>query len=292
MDATADVRPRRLDLGFGGAWPVVFGWLALALPTFWTLKEQVWSEESGAHGPIVLFTGAWLIWRQWGDLQRDAAPGRAWATFGGLAVSLGLYVFGRAYDFIFLETLGLYGAALSMLHDRVGFAPMRRNWFPLLYLAFVIPLPGWAVDAATAPLKEFVSYVVTGGLQAVGLPIARQGVTLYVAQYQLLVEDACSGMNSLVGLIAISLFYIYLMRGASWRYSLALLAFVVPIAVIANMLRVATLVLLTYFFGDEVAQGFLHMAAGVFLFAAALLMIFGVDALLAWVAARRRGAPA
>ena len=113
-----------------------------------------------------------------------------------------------------------------------------------------------------------------------GIPITREGVTLFVAQYQLLVEDACSGMNSLVGLIAISLFYIYLLRNASWRYSLVLLCLVIPIAIIANIIRIIVLVLLTYFFGDAVAQGFLHNLAGLFLFATALMLVFGVDNLI------------
>jgi exosortase/archaeosortase family protein len=102
-----------------------------------------------------------------------------------------------------------------------------------------------------------------------------------VAQYDLLVKDACSGMNSLTGLFAVSLLYIYLLRGSSLRYSLALTAFVAPIAVLGNVLRVMLLVLLTDFFGDAVAQGFIHELAGVFLFAVDLLLVFGVDSVLA-----------
>jgi exosortase len=144
------------------------------------------------------------------------------------------------------------------------------------------------MDRLTAPLKVFVSYVTTGGLQLLGIPVFREGVTLMVAQYQLLVEDACSGMNSMTGLVAISLFYIYLLRNASWRYSLLLVALVIPIAIVANIIRVATLVLLTFYFGDAVAQGFLHMAAGLLLFTSALLLVFLVDNLLAYILKNRR----
>ena len=126
----------------------------------------------------------------------------------------------------------------------------------------------------------FVSFAATEGLQAVGIPVFREGVTLMIGHYQLLVEDACSGMNSITGLVAISLFYIYLLRNASWRYSLFLVALVIPIAIVANIIRIVVLVLLTYFFGDAVAQGFLHMAAGIFLFVTALLLVFAVDNLM------------
>jgi exosortase B len=287
VTATVSESSRRSAVLFS-TWPLLAGFAVLAVPTIITLGEQVWSREAGAHGPIVLATGLWLLWRK-ADEWRDAAePERDWLTWVGLTLALPLYAFGRAYDFISLEVAGLYGVALSMLHSQFGLRPMLRNWFPLLYLGFLIPPPGWLIDSITAPLKLFVSYITTEGLQAVGVPVFREGVTLTVAQYQLLVEDACSGMNSLNGLIAISLFYIYLLRNASWKYSLALVALVVPIAILANIIRVVVLVLLTYFFGDAVAQGFLHMAAGLLLFVSALVLVFAVDSIMSHWLGRRR----
>lgn len=269
-------------------WPLIVGFAALAIPTILSLGDQVWSKESGAHGPIVLLTGGWLIWRKLPELRLVARPGNPWLTVAMLLVVLPLYIFGRAYDFISLEVAGLYGVGIVILHSLFGVRALLVNWFPFLYLAFVIPPPTWLMDNLTAPLKVFVSYVTTASLQAVGIPVFREGVTLMIGQYQLLVEDACSGMNSMTGLVAISLFYIYLLRDASWRYSLLLVALVVPIAVIANIIRVSTLVLLTYFFGDGVAQGFLHMAAGLLLFTSALLLVFLVDSLLSYALRGRR----
>lgn len=262
----------------------------LAIPTMVTLGDQVWSKESGAHGPIVLVTGLWLLWRKLPQLREMATPGSGWLTALMLVVALPVYVFGRAYDFISLEVAGLYGVGVAMLYVRFGLKALFQNWFPLLYLAFLIPPPGWIMDGITAPLKLFVSYVTTGGLQLFGIPVYREGVTLMIGPYQLLVEDACSGMNSMTGLVAISLFYIYLLRNASWRYSLFLVFLVIPIAVIANIIRVAMLVLLTHFFGDAVAQGFLHMAAGLLLFTSALLLVFLVDNMISYVLRRWRKA--
>lgn len=260
----------------------MLGFAVLAVPTAVSLAEQVWSRESGAHGPIVAVTGVWLLLRKGPELRAAGQPGAGWLTWLILALALPLYVFGRAYDFISLEVAGLYGAGVAMLHSRVGWRVLLSNWFPLLYLAFIVPPPEWLMDEITAPLKLFVSFVTTGMLQFVGVPVFREGVTLMVAQYQLLVEDACSGMNSITGLIAISMFYIYLLRNASWRYSLLLFLFVIPIAVMANIVRVSVLVLLTYFFGDAVAQGFLHMAAGLLLFTTALMLVFLTDNVLSY----------
>ncbi|HEY9236157.1 MAG TPA: exosortase V [Phenylobacterium sp.] len=269
-------------------WPLVAGAAALAVPTILSLGDQVWSRESGAHGPIVMLTGGWLIWRKLPQLRLSAESGQAWLTAAMLLAALSIYIFGRAYDFISLETAGLYGVGVAIMYSLFGSRAILRMWFPLFYLAFVIPPPDWLMDRLTAPLKLFVSYIATGGLQLLGVPVFREGVTLTVAQYQLLVEDACSGMNSITGLVAISLFYIYLLRNASWRYSLLLVALVIPIAIVANIIRVSVLVLLTYFFGDAVAQGFLHMAAGLLLFVSALILVFLVDSLLSYIL-RERG---
>jgi exosortase len=273
-------------------WWIIAALLLLAVPSFVDLGKQVWSTESGAHGPIVLIAGIWLLSRQIPELRARALPGSPVVVAGVLLLSLPLYVFGRAYDFISLEALGLYLTGLVFLYAMVGARAMLSNWFPLLYLAFILPPPGWLVDSVTAPLKEFASLAAFSILEPLGVPIVQEGVTLFVAQYQLLVEDACSGMNSLVGLIAISSLYIYLARNATWRYALVLLAFVIPIAIIANILRIIVLVLLTYFFGDGVAQGFLHVTAGLFLFATALILVFALDSVLAVVFRKFSKSPA
>lgn len=265
-------------------WPLLVGFALLAAATLPSLGRQVWTREAGAHGPIVLATGIWLVWRVAGALGRGAKPGSplvVWPVFG---LSLGLWVFGRAFDFISLETAGLYGVGMAMAYAVVGGTALARNWFPFFYLAFLIPPPEWFLDKFTGPLKQFVSYVTTTSLSAAGIPISREGVTIHVAQYSLLVKDACSGMNSLTGLFAISLLYIYLLRGSSFRYSVLLTLFVAPIAVISNIVRVSVLVLITYYLGDAAAQGFTHEMAGIFLFAVALVLVFGVDSVLIRVA--------
>jgi exosortase len=286
MDLAVTVPTRRFGLRFDGVWPLLLGLAVLTAPTIASLGQQTWSKEAGAHGPIVLATGMWLVWRKREELAAMAEPGSPWLITLGMAVSLPFYVFGRAYDFISIEVAGLYGVYMTALYAHVGLRAMLKTWFPLLYLGFLVPPPGWLIDQLTAPLKLFVSTVATDGLQAAGIPIFRQGVTLIVAQYQLLVEDACSGMNSLTGLIAISLFYIYLLRNASWRYSLFLVGMVIPIAIIANIVRIVILVLLTYYFGNAVAQGFLHETAGMLLFGTSLMLVFLIDSVVSRIRGR------
>lgn len=272
------------------SWPSLIGLLALAIPSILALAQQHWSTEAGAHGPLVIATGGWLIWREAQNGERPAASGNFAVAFAILVPALVLYTFGRAYDFLTLEVTGLYLAVIAVACGIVGARTVKHYWFALFYLAFIIPLPGWLLDYATAPLKEVASLMTTNLLQLFGVPIVREGVSLYVAQYELLVEDACAGMNAFIGLLSLGLFYTYLSHGSSWRYCLLLTAFIVPVAIIANIIRIIILVLLTLYAGSDVAQGFLHEGAGLVMFASALLLVFALDSILSRLRVRRSAA--
>ena len=270
---------------------LLVGALAMFVPTIASLGAGPWSTEAGVHGPLVLATGIWLVFRRSAEIRAAARPGALVPAVAAIVVAAVGYAFGRAFDFISIEVAAMLLAFGAVAYSFVGGAVLRMMWFPIVYLMFMIPIPGSILDQATQPLKQFVSEAVTDVLGSVGYPVARVGVTIYVAQYQLLVEDACAGLNSLISLTAIGLFYVYVMRNSNWRYSVLLLALVVPIAILANCVRVAALVLLTYYFGDAVAQGFLHKFAGMVTFTSALLLIFLIDALLTPVRSWLEGAP-
>ncbi len=120
---------------------------------------------------------------------------------------------------------------------------------------FVIPVPGTLLDQLLLPLKQLVSAIVDNGLHAVGYPIARNGVVLMIGQYDLLIADACSGLNSMVALSGMGLIYTYMVGRARWHNASLLLA-VLPIAFAANVIRVMTLLLITFYFGDGAGRAF------------------------------------
>jgi exosortase len=289
----SDHQPSTPNVGliFRAHWFLLLGMAAVAIPTILHLSQETWSTESGAQGPIVFATGGWLIWRQWENLSSDGKGGRLLLTIVLIGLAIISYVFGRAFDFLTAEAAGLYLIGLAAAQAFFSGRAVARNWFPFFYLALAVPPPAWLLAQATGPLKHLVSAAAIGTLTPFGVPVAREGVTIFVAQYQLLVEDACSGMNSLIGLLAIGLFYIYVTRKASIMYSALLACFIIPIAIAANIIRIVTLVLLTYGFGDSVGQGFLHFAAGIFVFIVALLLVFVADNVLARLLLRRSGRP-
>lgn len=259
---------------------LVVGAAALALPTMLFVARESWSTEQGAHGPIVLFTGLWLLFRLWPAAVRQASPPPTWSVALALAIILPAFVISRITQIVELEGYLMYAALLIALWSVIGGRSMRALWFPLFYLAFIFPPPDTLVAAATLPMKMGLSKVAVDLLSVVGYPIGREGVMIYIGQYALLVAAACSGLNSIVSLSAISLFYIYMRHQAEWRYSVFLVLFIVPVALIANLVRVLILILLTYHAGEAAAQGFLHNFAGLVMFTAALLAIFALDLVL------------
>ncbi len=146
----------------------------------------------------------------------------------------------------------------------------------------MVPLPGAVVDMLTQPLKQGVSYMAETILYALGYPIARTGVILRVGQYQLLVADACAGLNSMFTLEALGLLYMNIIGHTSRLRNVLLALLIVPMSFIANIVRVMILVLVTYHFGDEAGQGFVHGAAGMVLFAVGLCLMFLLDGMLGY----------
>lgn len=260
--------------------PLVLGLGVLYLPTYWDLAHGLWNTEEQAHGPMVLAVSLFLLWQ--GRSALGAGPDLPRNLAGGLLLGFGLllYALGRSQDILVFEI----GSQLPVLAGTLlivrGASAARALWFPICFLAFTVPLPGVLVDALTGPLKQQVSLGAESLLYAAGYPIARSGVMLSIGQYQLLVADACSGLHSLFSLSALGLLYLHLMRHASAIRNAILVASILPIAFAANILRVTILVLVTYHLGDQAGQGFVHGAAGMLLFVAALLMLFGLDALL------------
>jgi exosortase B len=267
---------------------LLLGWAAVFGPTYWDLAHTLWQTEDQAHGVLILAVVLWLLWQRQDALlaRPDAGLGNAPRTLAGsvvFGVGLLLYVVGRSQDILLFEIgaqIPVLAGALLILR---GGSAMRAAWFPLLYIAFMVPLPGILVDALTGPLKQWISVIAEQILYAIGYPIARNGVVLSIGPYQLLVADACSGLHSMFSLSALGLLYMFLTARKSWLHNGLMLASILPIAFVANIIRVMVLILVTYHLGDEAGQGFLHGFAGIVLLISALLCLFALDSLLARV---------
>lgn len=270
--------------------PVIVGLAVLYLPVYWYLAQHTWSQDEQAHGPFVLAVSAYIAWRLRTDMSlsdADPAPLAGWPI---LIFGILLYALGISQEVVIFMTASQIPVLLGTLLITQGWRAARTLWFPLLFLVFMVPLPGFFVDAVTAPLKQHVSGIAEDALYAFGYPIARTGVTLVIGPYHLLVADACSGLHSMFSLSALGLFYIYQMNHRGWLRNGILLGSVLPIAFAANIVRVIILVLVTYYIGDEAAQGLFHKSASIVLFMAALMLLYGLDKALGLIPAWRESA--
>lgn len=253
---------------------------ALYLPIYVNFAQGAWRQDENAHALIIMSiaaaaAGVRLATEKfdWTASRPDQFAGVAILLFGFALIGVGS---ASETDLFLSASQGVValGAALFFF----GVRGVRRLWFPLALTLYLIIWPGWAIDALTAPLKVFVSKIVAEGLYAAGLPVAHAGAVISAGPYQLLVAAACAGLNSLIALTSIGAVYLYVVKHADWRINAVVFASLIPIAIAANILRVAALTLITLFLGYDAGQGFMHEGAGLLMFAAALALVFAVDA--------------
>ncbi len=170
----------------------------------------------------------------------------------------------------------LPGVRVAATHRSSGMKVERTSDGAGRFFLPALPVGEYTLEAELSGFRPFTQQGLTLRVgQKVELP-----VTMQIGQYQLFVAQACSGLNSLVSLSAISLFYVYVRHQENWRDAFILVLMIVPVAVFANFVRILILILLTYYGGESAAQGFLHNFAGLTMFVTALLTIFALDALI------------
>ncbi len=266
-------------------WLVALGAALLTVPTFISLATLSWSTEQGQHAPIVIATGVWLLVNRAATF-RASTPGRPFVPVVCFTLSLLGYAIGRITSLIFIEMAALYAVYVTGAVVLFGTGWIRKLWFPLLYFLFALPIPDNVIASATQPLKLAISRFAVELLSALGYSVGRAGVTMQVDQYQMFVATACTGVNSMIGITAISIFYVYLRYAQNWRLALLLVLCIVPIGMFLNFLRVILLVLQTHYLGEASAQSFTHELSGFIMFALAIGLLFAIEAPMQLLARR------
>lgn len=275
-----------------GSLPVWLPWLGIFvallvmyLPSYRALANTFWAMSDDAEGAIILAISLWLVWR---EREIFFNPPDSRLRFGGLLLflfGLLLYSLGRSQEFFQFEVGSQIPVLLGIVILLLGRSGLKRLWFPIFFLLFLVPIPGSIMDSMLLPLKQAVSWIVDEILHRAGYPISRNGVVLVIGGYQLLIADACSGLNSMVALSGIGLLYVYLV-GSDDKITLTILLLsVLPVAFVANIVRVLILVLVTYHFGDAAGQKF-HDSAGYLEIGMAFGAFFLLDSLLVLLARR------
>jgi exosortase len=255
---------------------LVGSFLIAYAPTALGLINGPWQTEQEGHGPLIIAASLWLVWQSREQIKSAAlipAPIVGWITLG---CGLLLLFMARTQELLTFEVLSAIPVIVGCVLITAGWPLLRILAFPIGFLFFAVPAPDWVIDGLTVPLKVLISDLVTKMLYAAGYPIAQNGVMIMIGTYQLLVIDACSGMNSGFALSAIGVFYAYAFRWGGKARTILLLAAIIPITIFANFIRVVTLVLIAYYGGIDLLEGGAHELTGLGLFvvAVALLLLF------------------
>jgi exosortase len=278
----------------GQAMPRAAEWVLLATATAWLLPAlyglatRTWSTPQGAQGPIILLTGLWALRFEYNRARAKAVPGNLGWTMLWFAAAVLLYVLARLVGMLSLACFAAWLGGVAALYGCVGRVVLRRLAFPLGYLLCLVPLPYAVEMALTGTLKTGVAYWSVSTLAALGWDVAYSGSLLYVDQFELLVEAACAGLNSIFSLTAIGLFYIFWQRRRRWHEALVLALAIVPLAILANIVRVILLIALVHWRGAQVLETAAHPAAGFLMFAISLALLVALDRALPRRARKRR----
>jgi exosortase B len=250
------------------------------LPTYLKLAGGAWRTEQEGHGPLIMLAAAWLAWQQRDRLraiEMRPAPVAGWII---LLLSLLLMAVTRSQDIPMVEVATQIPVLLGCLLLIGGWPLARVFAFPLAFLVFSIPPPSWLLDAFTVPLKVWISDIVSDSLYNLGYPVAQNGAMIMIGSYELMVKDACSGINSIFALSAIGVFYVHEFVRDNPIRRLILILSIIPITVLANVFRVVTLVLGAYYLGVDTIEGLFHDLTGISLFIFALFLFFLLDRVL------------
>ena len=261
-------------------WFILLALLIFAGPSLLTLARESWSTEQGAGGPLILASGIWLLLREARGIQ--VAPPHIspfwWLSLAPIVLTT---IAGRIFGMIWLDWLATYGVLLWVARASIGLPSLLRLWFPLTYLLFIVPPPYTLVSVISHSRKLWLATTSVDILSALGFDAAYSGTTLYIDQYELLIANACAGMSSLTSLLAIVFFYTYVQHRANWRYALLLALLSVPVAMIANLVRVMILMLIAHYAGLDASKGPAHEIAGIVMYLVALFVMLALDAILA-----------
>ena len=250
------------------------------------LVVQWWTDPDYGHGFFVPLFSGYILWH---ERQRWTKTETKPSNFGFVVMlgAIALLLLGSLGAELFISRFSLLILLAGMILFLAGWKMLRAVSFPLGYLMWMIPIPVIIYNQLTFPLQLIASRLATAGLELAQVPVLRDGNIVILSNYSLEVVEACSGIRSLMTLMALAVAYGYIVSPHRWvRYVLAVL--MVPIAIVTNAIRIMGGGILAHRFGPAAAEGFLHEFSGWAIFLVAVLLMFGSYWILRHISERRR----
>jgi exosortase len=250
------------------------------------LVVQWWTDPDYSYGFFIPLFSGYILWR---ERERWSKTEIKPSNFGFVLQlgAVGLFLLGSLGAELFTTRFSLLVLLAGMILFLAGWQMLRTVSFPLGYLMWSIPIPVIIYNQITFPLQLIASRLATAWLELVHVPVLRDGNILVMSNYSLEVVEACSGIRSLMTLMALAFAYGYLVSPLRWvRYVLAV--FMVPIAIVTNGTRIVGAGILAHRFGSAAAEGFLHEFSGWAIFLVALVLMFSSYWILWSIGERRK----
>ncbi len=234
------------------------------LPIFPTLLRTWRGVPNYSHGYLIPPVALFLLWRERRRFVEAIGSGSTWGVALIVLAILGYVASIRAGIFMtqgYSFVLMLFGLSLVFFGGRAT----ATVWFPLGFLFFMLPMPPILVNELSFRLKEYAARVGSAIAVKLGVPLARVGMTIHVPSGSLRIADPCSGLRSLIALVALGVLFAFFTRGAVWK-RLILAAAAVPLAIAGNIIRIASLCVVAHIWGIDTALGLFHDFSGFLLF--------------------------
>jgi len=260
-------------------WTVGILMVLIYVPSFvWMWNRWFARDSYYSHGVLVPLVTVFLIWQKKDILKKIKPETSAWGLrlfFIGIAIHL-FSAFFRVY---FSSGFSMIIVLLGLVLHFYGPKMLRELLFPISFLAFMVPLPMVVITNLSFRLKIFATQIAVKVLNDMGLFCVQHGSTIVLRHAYVIVEDACSGLRSLITLMALGSIFAYGMQ-SSFLKKIFLFVSTIPIAVISNVGRIIFLALVSEIWGTSYATGPLHEASGIIVFFGAFCLLYVVQKMM------------
>ncbi|MBX2857270.1 MAG: VPLPA-CTERM-specific exosortase XrtD [Cellvibrionaceae bacterium] len=254
-----------------------------ALPPL--LSTWLESPEYG-YGIIIPLVVAYIVWDTRGSLfNKEFSP--TWLGVAILVLAFLLFIPSILADLDKVKAYSLLLAILGLVMAIGGPALVRACGFPFVLLLLAIPLPYLLTKLLTIELQFISSDIGVAFIRLIGMPVLQEGNIIDLGHFQMLVEEACSGLRYLFPLLSISVALSYFFRAPVWM-KIVLVASAAPITILMNSVRIAITAVIIDIFGAQAAEGFMHAFEGWIFFVAAFALLIIVAILLGLCLDKRR----
>lgn len=254
----------------GGLICLALGWLYFDVLR--RLTSDWYNDENYSHGLLVPFIAGYALWQNRDRLRALVAKPMTWIGAGGMVLAVLMLWAGTVGAELFVTRISFLLAIISLILYFGGKDWLKQMTFPLLLLLLAIPIPLLIFNRIAFPLQLIASDYAARVINLIGIPAFREGNVIELAQMKLEVVEACSGIRSLMSLTTLAVTYAYFTEARWWR-RVALVACVIPIAIVTNAARVTMTGIMAHYRGEEAAQGFQHAFSGWLMFIVAMILL-------------------